>query len=208
MFGLFKRNLSEIDSLKYQMLAVSASTTALTVTATLLAQSSKRDGKTFMRLYTEALIFAVCLVQMGIQKKFKLKDGNDIVTIIQQLQQQFRELPVPEETPESQDMAVTRGMLDIANTDEFFEAVSCYAARDYKAMGITDESVEAFCRVTGQMPTIIRGAGWTMALLMFQIRMSGILLEDSELPQRLLPTLTTAREGCQFMMDKFDRVLG
>jgi hypothetical protein len=208
MFGFFKRNLSEIDALKYQMLAVSTSATALTVTTSLLAQSSKRDGKTVMRLYAESLIFAVCLAQMTVQKKYKLKDGNDIVTIIQELQQQIRELPAPTEIPENQEMALTRGMLDIANTDEFFEAVSYYAARDYEGMGITDEGVEAFCKATCQIPSIIKGAGWTMALLMFQIRVSGFLLEDADLPQRLLPMLTTAREGCQFMMKQFDHVLG
>jgi hypothetical protein len=68
--------------------------------------------------------------------------------------------------------------------------------------------VEAFCKVTGQIPSIIKGAGWTMALLMFQIRVSGFLLEDAELPKRLLPMLATAREGCQFMMKKFDQALG
>jgi hypothetical protein len=135
-----------MDSLKYQMLAVSTSATALSVTMTLLAQSSKSDGKTFTRLYTESLIFAVCLAQMAIQNKYKLRDGNDIVTIIQELQQQIRELPVPNEIPENQEVTLTRGMLDIANTDEFFEAVSFYSARDYEGMGITDEGWRLFVR--------------------------------------------------------------
>jgi galactitol-specific phosphotransferase system IIB component len=207
MFGLFKGDFGEIDSFKYQMIAVSASTNALAVTMTIMAHSSRQDEETLMLLYNETLAFAVCLAQMRIQKKFKLNDGHDIVTIIQELQRQFRDLPVPRSIPRGQDIAVTRNMLDNATTDGFFERAAYYAARDYHALKVTDEAVEAFCGITRQVPSIITGAGWTMALLIFQIRTTGFLLQESELPERLPAILNAAREGCQFMMDKFDHVL-
>lgn len=207
MFGLFKRNLSEIDSGKYQKLAISTSSNALVVTITLLAHSSNPSEKTFMLLYNEVLALAVCLAQMSVQNAFRLKDGNDIVAIIQEMQRQFRELPAPTMVPEGQHLAVTRTMLDNATTDDFFELVAYYTARDYRALAITDEALGAFCNITEQIPGIIKGAGWTLALLIFQIRVSSFLLEDTDPPQRLLPLIKTAREGCQFMMEKFDRLL-
>ncbi len=118
MFGLFKRNFSEIDSLKYLMIAVSASGNALGVTQSLFAQSSKKDGATFMALYMETLAFAVCLAQMRIQKRYKVKEDHDVVTIVQELQKQLGELPVIDSTAHG--IGVTRKMLDNATTDAFF----------------------------------------------------------------------------------------
>jgi len=189
------------------MIAALVSTNALAVTMTMLAQSSKRDEETFMRLYNEVLAFAVCLAQMRIQKKFRIKNGRDILAIVQEILQQFRDLPVPREIPKGLDIAVTRDMLDTATTEAFLERVVYYATRNYRALGITDEALEAFCKITRQIPSVIKGAGWTMVLLMFQIRTAGFLLEESELPHRLLPMLSAAREGCQFIMDKCDHVL-
>src|SRR2546426_3851651 len=121
MFGLFKRNLTEIDSLKYQMLAVSASSNALGVTMTIMSRCSKTDEKTFMLFYNEVLVFAVCLAQMAIQKRFKLNGPHDIVAIIHELQRQFRELSCPSVIAKGQDIAVTRNMLDNAATEGFFD---------------------------------------------------------------------------------------
>ena len=82
-----------------------------------------------------------------------------------------------------------------------------YCARDYRAIGITDEALESLCRITQQSPSIAKGAGWTMVLLMFQIRSTTVLLDQSENSQQVPLLLTAAREGCQFMMDNFDHVL-
>ncbi len=67
--------------------------------------------------------------------------------------------------------------------------------------------LEAYCKMTGNIPRIVKGAGWSMALLIFQIRTSGFLLGAEELEHRLLPMLASAREGCQFMMEEFDHML-
>jgi len=208
MFALFKRNLTEIDSSKYQKLAVSANSNALTATAALLAESSKRGEEIFMLLYNDVLAFAVCLAQMSVQKKFKLKDTTDFVAIVRTLQQQFRELPVPIAVPNAQFIAVTRNMLDNATTDAFPERVRNYACRNYRALAITDDALEAFCKVTGHTPSVIKSAGWTLALLIFQIRVSLFILEEAEFQLRLLPMLATAQKGCQFMMGQFDHILG
>ncbi len=207
MLGLFRRNFKEFDHSKYYLIAVSASANALAVTMQMLAECPRRDEKTFMVLYNEVLAFAVCLAQMRIQKRYKLNSGDDVLTIIAALQQQFREFPAPETILPGQDLAVTRNMLENATTYDFFERVSQYAARDYNALAITDEALVSFCKVTKQNPSIIKGAGWTMALLVFQIRTSVYLLSESEFPQRLQPMLRITTEGCRFMMDNLDRLI-
>ena len=208
MFGFFKPKFTEIGALKYQMLAVSVTGTALGVTMNVLPQSSRREGPVVVLLYNEVLAFAVCLAQMRIQKKYKVNDGHEGLTIINTLLSQIRDLPVPDGDFLGLDGARIRAMLDETTSDAFFEVLSCYVARDYKALGINDNSIAAFCGITRQMPSVIKGAGWTMALLMFQIRTAGLLFEDeSEISQGLLPMLNAAREGCQVMMDQFDHVL-
>src|SRR5207253_11311846 len=100
------------------------------------------------------------LGQMAIQKKFKLRDHSDIVTIIQHFQDQFRQMPAPSSRSTGQDLTVTRDMLENASSEVFLERVACYSARDYKALQITDQAVESFCKMTGQVPMIIKGGGW------------------------------------------------
>ena len=128
MFGFLKRNLREIDSLKYQFLAVSASSNALALTIAMIAHSSSRKEETFMEIYQEALAFAVCLAQMRIQKRFRINDGHNIVEIVQEIQQQFRDLPVPRTIPPGQDFAVTRNILDNATTDGLLDLILFYGS--------------------------------------------------------------------------------
>jgi hypothetical protein len=207
VFGLFKKSFGDFNESRYFLLASAASINSLSVTLGLLRCSSKEDERTFMLLYNEVLAFSVCLGQMMIQKKYKLRDHTDIITIIQQFQEQFAEMPVPSSIPPGQDITVTRNMLENATTEEFFERVALYAARDYRGLQITDEALAAVCKMTGQVPAIIKGAGWTMALLIFQIRTSTYLLEESEMAERITPMMGAVREGCQFMMEKFEGIL-
>lgn len=207
MFGLFKRNFAQIDPANYQMLAVSASTTALTMTTMLLSHTSDREETFLNLLYNDTLALAVCLAQMSIQKKYKLEHGNDVLHVIRELQQQFRQIPATRTVFDGQEVLITRQMLDDATTEDFFEKVAILSARDYKSFWITEEDIEFFCKITGQIPSIIRGAGWTMALLMFQIKASRYVFKEPQAKDELLPFLEKTRDGCRFMMEKLERAL-
>src|SRR5258706_14851125 len=104
-----------------------------------------------MLLYNEVLAFALCLAQMSIQKNFKLRDHNDLVTAIFAMQEAVKNLPAPKSLPSGDEIVVTRNMLDNVASDEFIERVAHYSARDYKSLEIPDEMLEAFCNMTGQI---------------------------------------------------------
>lgn len=207
MFGLFKKDCAAITSLQYELIAIAAGVAALAVADSLRNQSSKWGKGELKPLFRETLAFSICLAQMRMQRRFKVKSDADVLSIVKELVRQLRSLPVRESAEGGDAMVLTQEILRNATDGEFIEHVTNYARRNYHALDITDHALEVFCTITGQAPNIVKGAGWTMALLMFQMRIGPMLFEKLELDEPMAVVLATARDGCKLIMDKVDNVV-
>jgi hypothetical protein len=204
ILGLFKRNPEELNDFSYMILAHSVVGQSYAVSSGLAYETDKPDSLKLMKLFRDTLSFSLCLLQMVLQKRFAIKEPELLLDFIKSILTQFAQFPdrdIPEGEP-----AVNLRMLENIRVfdDDFLEQTLFYSARAYHSLGITEEGFSSFCRMSGVSPTVLRGAGWTLALVIYQIRVSCILLESTELTRRLPQTRRLCYDACQLMMRNFN----
>jgi len=209
MFGLFKKSLSKLDQQHFYVLgAYTAAHSYHFADAAMTMEDmvSTNTQNTFDCLLNESFAFNICLVQMGVQRRFKLESNEHILQIVLKVRDELLSSPIPQ--LKSEFKATKAQMLLLADNRSLNKIID-YVNRDIASLDITETEINESCQITGQSPSIIRGAGWTLALLMHQIRVSRLSIEDFSFGahDKRLRLYWLAQEMCNLCRQKIDHIL-